>query len=140
MAINNNLPNELVNNIILDYLTIYDNKNIDINIENKRKILINSSITKINKLFNPYMIKRRYDINYYEDSYYIPHLYWKLYYPLSERKYFLELVIKQSNLHNKELVISIYKRYLKNPKNNLTITFNKIIDLLYNNELFNIGW
>ena len=113
MTINNNLPNELVNNIILDYLTVYDNKNININIENKRKNIINSSITKIKHLFNPYMIKRRYDINYYEDSYYIPHSYWKLYYPLYKRKYFLKLVIKQSNLHNKELIISIYKRYLK---------------------------
>lgn len=140
MAINNNLPNELVNNIILDYLTIYDNKSININIENKRKTLINLSIIKITHLFSHYMIKKRYDIDYYEDSYYIPKKYWKQYYPLCERKDFLKLVNKQTNLYNNEQIQNIYNEYLKNPKNNLTITFNKIIDLLYDNELFNIGW
>lgn len=137
---NNNLPNELVNNIILEYLTVYDNKGINKDIENERKYIIKNSIIKINHLIYPYMKKRRYDINYYEDSYYIPKKYWKLYYPLSERKYFLKLVIKQNNLLNKIQIIDLYHKYLKNPKNNLTFVFNKIIDLLNDNELFNIGW
>jgi hypothetical protein len=86
------------------------------------------------------MIQRKYNIEYYDDSYYIPKKYWKLYYPLCERKYFLILVNKQTNLHNNDEIKNIYNKYLKNPKNNLTLTFNKIIDLLYENELFNIGW
>ena len=105
---NNNLPNELVNNIILEYLTVYDNKGINKDIENERKYIIKNSIIKINHLIYPYMKKRRYDINYYEDSYYIPKKYWKLYYPLSERKYFLKLVIKQNNILNKIQIIDLY--------------------------------
>ena len=136
----NDLPNEIVNNIILEYLTIYDNKSININIENKRKKIIHKSIIKINNRFSYYMIQRKYNIEYYDDSYYIPKKYWKLYYPLCDRKYFLKLVNKQTNLHNNDEIKNIYNKYLKNPKNNLTLTFNKIIDLLYQNELFNIGW
>ena len=82
MTYHNNLPNEIVNNIILEYITIYENKDINIDIEKKRKNRIKSSIIKINHVLSHYMIKRRYNINYYDEAYYIPKKYWKLYYPL----------------------------------------------------------
>jgi hypothetical protein len=140
MPLINILPNELINNILLEYITIYDNKGINENIENKRRNIINISINKINKFLCKYIIKRRYEINYYEDSYYIPKKYWKQYYPLRERKYFLKLTNDQKNLRNYDQIHKLYNLYLNNPKNNLTITFNNIIDLLYDDELFNIGW
>jgi hypothetical protein len=134
------LPDIIINNILLEYTTIYSNKFINKSVEYKRNIKKNNSLNKINKLIYKYIIKRRYEIDYYDDSYYIPKKYWRQYYPLCERKYFLKFTIQHINLHNYEEINNIYNKYLKNPKNNLTITFNKIIDLLYDIELLNMGW
>lgn len=133
------LPDDIINIILLDYLSIHDNKNISRSIECKRQKIIKLSITKINKVLFKYIIIRRFDIEYYDD-YAIPKYYWKYYYPLCERKFFIKLVMKQINLNRSNEINIIYNYYLKNPKNNLTITFNKIIDLLTDNELFIIGW
>lgn len=133
------LPDEIINIILLNYLSIYDNKNINQFIEYKRQKIIKLSIIKINKIIFKYIIIRRFDIEYFDD-YAIPKYYWKYYYPLCERKLFIKLVMKQKNLNQSSEINIIYNYYLKNPKNNLTITFNKIIDLLTEIELFNIGW
>jgi len=155
MMISNNLPSEIENNIILKYLTIYDNKYINKAIENERTKKIQISIVKINKLLCKYMLKRKHDIDYAENEYYIQKKFWKLYYPLIHRKQFLKktiLVLKQylKNLNNinkdrYSFIISIYQQYVeceltRSHKNMLVITFNKIIELLTDNELFHIGW
>jgi hypothetical protein len=135
----NELPNEIINNILIEYTSIFSNKGINKYIENQRNKKIKKSLNIINKIISRYMITRRYAIDYYEDSYYIPKIYWKKYYPLSERKYFLYLVMKQ-NLNRYDEINNIYNDFLKNTSKNITITFNKIIDLLNNEELFSIGW
>lgn len=135
----NELPNEIINNILIEYTSIYSNKYINRYIENQRTQKINKSLNIIKNIISRYMITRRHAIDYYEDSYYIPKRYWKKYYPLCDRKYFLYLVMKQ-NLNRYNEINDIYNDFLKNTSKNITITFNKIIDLLDNDELFSIGW
>ena len=94
------LPDEIINIILLNYLSIYDNKNINQFIEYKRQKIIKLSIIKINKIIFKYIIIRRFDIEYFDD-YAIPKYYWKYYYPLCERKLFIKLVMKQKNLNKK---------------------------------------
>lgn len=134
------LPEIIMDTIILKYSSIHANKYINKYYENKRQIIMNNSLKKIKIVIIKYMLIRRYDIDYYVDSYYIPKKYWKKYYPLCERKNFLKLVINQNNLRNKQYIINIYNDFINNSSKNLTITFNKIIDLLDQNELFEIGW
>jgi hypothetical protein len=132
------MPPEIYNMVLNDYLTIYDNKNINKHIESIRQKKIKSSIYKINKLLYKYIINQRHDMDI--EEYYIPKLLYKKYYPLSLRKSFILLVIKKNNLIRYNEIINVFNIYNNNPKNKLVITFNKIIDLLSNNELFDIGW
>lgn len=149
------LPDEIVNNIIVKYLTIYNNKYINNAIEKERMNKIQLSLVKINKLLCNYMLKKRNDIDYAENEYYIQKKFWKLYYPLIHRKQFLKNAIKRlkqylknpNNINNNRYneIIYIYQQYtgcilIPCHKNILTVTFNKIIDLLTNGELFLIGW
>lgn len=150
MMKSNILPNEIVNYIIVKYLTIYNNKYINKAIENERTNKIQISLVKINKLLCKYMLKKRHDIDYAENEYYIPKKFWKLYYPLIHRKLFLKNTIKRlkeylknpNNINNNRYneIISIYQQYILTYQNQLVFTFNKIIDLLTNAELFLIGW
>lgn len=135
-----NLPIEIINNILIKYITIHYNKCITKYIENERSNLIKLSITKIRKILYKYILKRRYEILYYHEAYFLQAISFKHHYPICNRKKCLKEIITKPNLVRFSEINLLYQNYLKNPKNNLTITFNQIIDLMNENELNNIEW
>jgi hypothetical protein len=132
------MPAEIYNVILEDYLTIYDNKNINKYIECKRKQKIKKSSNKINKLIYKYILNMRIDMN--QEQYYYSKRFYKLYYPMNLREKFILLSIKKIKSNNYAKIVKIYKNYKNNQKNKLVFTFNKIIDLLSDQELYYIGW
>ena len=133
-----NIPIDIYNDIISNYLTIYDNKNINKYIENIRQKKIKTSIRKIKKLVCKHLLQRRIDSDINE--YYISKIFYKKYYPLNERKFYISLIMQKTNLERHVELMNIIKKYNDDPKNKLSVAFNQIIDLLTDDELFDIGW
>jgi len=132
------IPAEMYNIILEDYLTIHENKYINKYIEDKRKIKIKKSIKKIKKLISNYIHNYKIDMN--QEDYYLSKRFYKLYYPINLREKFILLSIKKISNGNNAKIVEIYNDYKNNKKNKLVLTFNKIIDLLSNEELAFIGW
>lgn len=134
------IPSEICDNILSNYLTIYENKNINRNIENFRRNKINKSINKINKLIYNHIVSLRKDMDI--DNYYIPKRHYKKYYPLCYRKGMIELSMEKVNLVNHDEVKKLYDIYNNDITNKISLvdTFNKIIDLINIDELNYIGW
>ena len=132
-----NLPEEIYNNIIINYSNIYDNYLINKHIENQRKNTINNAIKTINKYIYKYILELRIamDINYYQ----IPKIIWKKFYPLNRRKYVLSIMIKHIFKRATEYQKCLYYKILCNPKC-LVENFNKFIDSIELNDLFQIEW
>lgn len=134
------IPSEICDNILSNYLTIYENKNINHNVENFRKNKIKESINKINKLIYNHIVALRKDIDveYYD----LPKNYYKKYYPMCERKGMIILAMKKVNLVNHDEVKRLFDIYNNDTTNKISLvdTFNKIIDLISIDELNYIGW
>lgn len=134
------LPAEIINDILLNYIPIHYNKCVTTYIENERTYIIKSSIAKIRKVLYKYILKRRYEILYYHETYFLQPISFKHHYPICNRKKCLKEIVNRLNLIRYIEINTLYKEYLKNPKNKLTITFNKIIDLMNEHELNSIEW
>jgi hypothetical protein len=134
------IPSEICDNILSNYLTIYENKNINRNVENFRRNKIKKSINKINKLIYNHIVSLRkdMDIEYYD----LPKYYYKKYYPMCERKGMIILAMNKVNLVNHNEVKKIFDIYNNDITNKISLvdTFNKIIDLINIDELNYIGW
>lgn len=135
-----NIPSEICDNILSNYLTIYDNKNINHSVENFRKNKIKKSINKINKLIYNYIVAFRKDMNV--DEYDVSKYYYKKYYPLRYRKSMIILSMTKINLVNHDEVKKLFDIYNNDITNKISLvdTFNKIIDLINIDELHYIGW
>lgn len=135
-----NIPSEICDKILYNYLTIYDNKNINHDVENFRKIKIKKSINKINKLIYNYILSVRENMS--TDHYETPKKYFKKYYPLCIRKKWIIVAMKKVNLVNNNEVKNLFDMYNNDTTNKISLvdTFNKIIDLINNDELNYIGW
>ena len=48
--------------------------------------------------------------------------------------------MQKTNLERHVELMNIIKKYNDDPKNKLSVAFNQIIDLLTDDELFDIGW
>ena len=112
--------------------------NINKYIENIRRKKIKFSAKKIKNIVYKYLRQRQYDSNV--EVYYTPKIYYKKYYPLCHRKFYISLTSQKKNLERYVDIIKIIINYENNPKNILTTTFNTIIDLLTDDELVDIGW
>lgn len=135
-----NIPTEITNNIILNYITIYENKHINKYIEHHRNL----------KIYNAMVLIRRSFFNYYIDyknamadnEYYIPKQYYKRFFPLNLRyKYILEIIEYDGhiNIERYNKIMELYILY-KSKKKSLVTTFNQIIDILSYDELLFLGW
>lgn len=134
------IPSEICDNILSNYLTIYENKNINRNIENFRRNKIKKSINKINKLIYNHIVSLRKDMEV--EQYDLSKHYYKKYYPMCERKNWIILAMNKVNLVNHIEVKKLFDIYNNDTTNKVSLvdTFNKVIDLISIDELAYIGW
>lgn len=126
------IPSEILDDIIINYLSIYDNKNINSYYQKKRNQLIKKNYIIINNY-----IYRHIKINVHPEFYSKTFL--KKYYPLIYRKAMMELTIKKIHAEPRFLVlIEILIQGIK--KNGLVVSYNRYIDLVDLNTLYIVGW
>lgn len=129
------LPIEIVNNILVNYLSIYDNFGITREIEEYRNKKINSSRFIINKFIYEYVASYNHCINTYYGR--TPKYIYKRYYPLIFRKLHIETYLYR---HNEDDTSEIIKLYRNINKIGIVKTFNKYIDMISEDDLYFIGW
>jgi hypothetical protein len=135
-----NIPTEITNNIILNYLTIYDNKYINKYIEHHRNLKIYNAMVLIRRSFYNYYIDYQNAIT--NNEYYIPKIHYKRFFPMYLRyKYILEIIEYDGhiNIERYHQIMELYILY-KSKKKSLITTFNQIIDILSYDELLFLGW
>jgi hypothetical protein len=138
---NNNLPIEIITNILINYLNIYDNKNINKYIENQRKKIIEKHSNIINNYMYKYYMEymEEADINYLL----IPKNIFKKFYPNINKKYHIQNYIelqKKKTIINKKLIEKLTEIHNSINKNNVTTAFNTYIDMANIQDLNEIDW
>ncbi len=131
------IPEEIYNDILINYSNVQDNYLISKYIENKRNIKMKNAIKLINKHIYKYILDMRIcmDINYYHT----PKIHYKKFYPLRDRKKMMVLALDMVQNDDYYYRSDLYDDILANP-NHLVFNFNKFIDSLEMDELAYIGW
>ena len=135
-----NIPTEITNKIILNYITIYENKHINKYIDHHRNLKIYNAMVLIRRSFYNYYID--YNNAMADNEYNIPKQHYKRFFPLNLRyKYILEIIEYDGhiNIERYNKIMELYILY-KSKKKSLVTTFNQIIDILSYDELLFLGW
>jgi len=130
------LPTEIYNNIISDYIPIKFNGVINKKLENKRSKKIKNAKMIINNNIHKYMIdfRKNSNIDYFENNKYI----YKKFYPLYLRTALVKLSLTKVKSVNHNDHLKIYNNMINNK--NIVYNFNKFIDSIEQDKLNYIGW
>jgi hypothetical protein len=127
------IPENIYNNILINYMSIRDNYGISKYIDNKRNIKKNKAINTINKYIYKYILDLR--ISMETADYDTPKIYYKKFYPLKYRRALMISALKKDldDDYKKELYNDIID-IIHNP-NHLVTNFNKFIDYVVYDDL-----
>jgi len=136
------LPEDIINNIMNNYLSIYDNKFINKKYENDKKNKIILSIRKIKLNYNKFKASMYYKFSNLSISESEIRLFYILYYPKEFIYEFMVLALTKVTSEHKLKLSQIINNVINDDddEKKLYYYFRQYINLLKIDELIYIGW